>query len=159
MKLIPLTKGQFAIVDDDDYTELSRFKWYAYKRGNIWYAARRLSKKEGRKTVHMHTSILQSSRRIDHCDGNGLNNRRYNLRFSTHKQNTRNGGLRSNNSSGFMGVHWDSLRRKWHAQIKVDGKSISLGRFDEKWRAALERDYAAIERFVEFARLNLPFLV
>lgn len=68
---------------------------------------------------------------VDHRDGDGLNNRRSNLREATGSQNMQNRGAYSNNTSGFKGVCWDKESRKWKAQIGSQGRLKSLGRFDD----------------------------
>jgi len=70
--------------------------------------------------------------RIDHIDGNGLNNRLANLREATHAENLRNRGKQKNNSSGFKGVYWDRRGGKWRAQIMLNNRMKSLGSFETK---------------------------
>jgi hypothetical protein len=81
-KLIPLTQGKFAIVDNADFDWLNQWKWYAVKSYNTWYA-RRFS------SIPMHRQIMSapSGTEIDHRNHNGLDNRRQNLRFSTSAEN------------------------------------------------------------------------
>ena len=67
---------------------------------------------------------------VDHIDGDGLNNRRGNLRLATAGQNQHNKGLQRNNTSGFKGVRWRSDKGKWVARIDKDGKRRHLGYFD-----------------------------
>lgn len=69
---------------------------------------------------------------VDHIDGNGLNNRIGNLRLVTNKENGRNQPRHCHNSSGHTGVTWHKQRKKWHAQIVVDGKRHHLGYFIDK---------------------------
>lgn len=78
---------------------------------------------------------------IDHMDGDGLNNRPDNLREVTNLENGKNQKLRSNNTSGHMGISWHKTKGYWQAYIKVDGRHIHLGSskdFDEV--LALRRD-------------------
>jgi hypothetical protein len=107
MKLIGLSKGLFAQVDDDDYESLNAFRWYAtsHKRG-YHYAARKLSRKENdgkQLEMKMHWQIM-GCKWIDHIDGNTLNNQRCNLRLVNNTQNTHNSNKRRNNTSGYKGV-------------------------------------------------------
>lgn len=67
---------------------------------------------------------------VDHIDGDRLNNAKENLRECTRSENQRNRGMQENNKSGFKGVSFDKSRNKWQAGIGVNGKRISLGRFD-----------------------------
>nr|WP_263441032.1 HNH endonuclease [Klebsiella michiganensis] len=88
---------------------------------------------------------------VDHIDGNKLNCTRSNLRICTQADNTKNVGLRSDNSSGIPGVYWVSTRLKWAAQISVDGRTVSLGRFDEIADAINARRKAEDLYYGEFA--------
>ena len=105
MREIPLTRGQVALVDDEDYEYLSQFKWHAYKdtrnARTRWYARRGASPQ-----VYMHAEIMQSQagQKVDHQNENGLDNQRSNLRFATAAQNAHNTGLKSTNTSGYRGA-------------------------------------------------------
>jgi hypothetical protein len=101
----------------------------------------------------LHWDVM-GSKFVDHINGNGLDNRDENLRLATNSQNQMNSRKRSGTSSRYKGV---SLQRKrWRAQIKLDGKLIYLGMFDTEEQAAMAYDYAAIELFGEFSRINFP---
>lgn len=100
MKLIELTQGQKAIVDDDDYGRLSKSKWYAEKKYNNFYARR------GLDDVLMHRIILKltdSKLKVDHINHNGLDNRKENLRVCTQRQNMCNKKKEKDNKSGYKG--------------------------------------------------------
>lgn len=152
MKNIPLTKGRVALVDDSDYPALSKFNWHSANG----YAARRLHVSEDplRRLVLMHHAIT-GWKSVDHEDGNGENNQRYNLRRATKKQN--NMAFRrktSGASSKYRGVCWDRSRNKWLASIERDGKQMFLGRFKGESEAARAYDAAAKQHFGEFASFN-----
>lgn len=70
--------------------------------------------------------------RIDHIDGDGLNNKISNLRVISHGDNVRKARIAKNNTSGYKGVFWRKDTNKWAARSKVDGKYKSLGSFDSK---------------------------
>jgi len=109
------------------------------------------------KKVLMHRLIMnaQPTEDIDHHDGNGLNNRRRNLRPATVSQNLGNmRRLRSDGSSGFKGVHFVRKLGKWQARIQSQGKRVSLGCFATKELAAQAYDEAAKRIFGEFAATN-----
>jgi len=101
----------------------------------------------------MHT-FLTGWPMVDHRNGNGLDNRRANLRPATKSQNGANRLIAASNKSGFKGV--DLKKGRWRAQIKVVGSKIHLGYFDLAEEAARAYDMAAIEAFGEFATLNFP---
>lgn len=160
MREIGLTQGQVALVDDADYEELSKYKWYSLK--NCWgdfYAVRKSPIQEGKRfTIYMHRQLLgldyRDKREGDHQNHNTLDNRQDNLRVCTHFQNMRNQKLSLNQSSKFKGVTWDKCVKKWQASIYVNGKSKNLGRFLMEEIAALAYDMVAIREFGEFACLN-----
>jgi hypothetical protein len=97
---------------------------------------------------------LKKGELVDHINGNVKDNRLRNLRLCTHKQNIRNSKLSRKNKSGYKGVSWDSTRNLWQASIKVNYRSIGLGRFKKKEDAALAYNMAATHYFGEFARIN-----
>jgi hypothetical protein len=158
MKEIKLTQGKVALVDDEDYADLSQFKWHAVKfRGShTLYAARRvfIGKKWGRTLMHRFILGLGGKDWIDHKNGDGLDNQRHNLRICTNSQNQMNQALRVDNTSGFRGICRSG--KKWSAAIRSGGEKIHLGTFETKEVAALARDHAAIKYHGEFARLNFP---
>jgi len=131
MKEIPLTQGKFAQVDDEDFERLNQFKWFARKSRGTYYAGRNSAYVDGkRKTINMHTVILGVKKDLqgDHRDGNGLNNRRDNLRHVTRRQNNQN---RKNQikTSEYPGVSWEKRRRIWVSKIGINGKYKHLGYF------------------------------
>ena len=89
---------------------------------------------------------------LDHRDRDPLNNRKSNLRFCTHAENTRNRGIPKNNKSGFKGV----LKRgnEWIAQIGINKKTLYLGSFKNKITAAIAYNAACLKHHGEFAYLN-----
>ena len=92
MKEIPLTKGLVAIIDDEDFERVSRYKWLALPRKRTSYATRTSQVGGTKKTVYLHRFILNASNglQVDHINGNGLDNRKSNLRLVTHSENLRN---------------------------------------------------------------------
>jgi hypothetical protein len=131
MREIRLTQGKVALVDDDDFEALNKFKWYASKDKNTHYADRHSTYVDGkRKTIRMHCEIIGALSGLvtDHIDGNGLNNQKSNLRIVTIRQNCQNkkGIIKS---SEYPGVRWRNNRNKWEAGIKLSGKDKFLGHF------------------------------
>jgi hypothetical protein len=150
---IPLTRGFVAIVDPEDAERvLAAGSWHVKPNGRVMYARREVQR-QPRRWVLMHTFITGWPQ-TDHRDGDGLNNRRSNLRPATKAENGRNRRLHSNNTSGYRGV--SRSRQRWFAQIKVDGRKVSLGMYADPVDAARAYDQAAREHFGEFARLNFP---
>jgi len=104
----------------------------------------------------MHQLILGFPKKdIDHRNGNGLDNRRKNLRkIATSSQNKMNCGMYSNNTSGYKGVHYYYTHKKWGAQIYSNKKCYFLGLFETAKDAGIAYNIAAIKYHGEFARLN-----
>jgi hypothetical protein len=161
---IPLTKGQYAVIDAADLPLVQAFKWTAQKdssgSGNRFYAITHTKggRKSPKKRIHMHRLIMDAPdhMEVDHVDRNGLNNSRSNLRIATHSQNAMNSGLQQNNTSGFKGVRFCKRRGNWEANIRVRGTRKYLGSFDNPEEAAHAYDRAAFEHHGEFAWLNFP---
>lgn len=151
MKQIPLSQGKFALVDDADYEWLNQRKWYAHQDGNTWYARRN----EKQKVITMHRQIANAptNMQVDHINGDGLDNRRENLRLCANSQNALNRGAQKNNTTGFKGV---TLNRGKYivAVIGIDGKNRHLGTFRSLEDAARAYDAAAIKLHGEFAKTN-----
>lgn len=157
MKEIPLTQGYVALVDDEDYKRVSKYKWCLVdqrKKGRVYakgYAAG--------KIVLMHRIILgvtDSAMKVDHKDGNGLNNQRSNLRICTNSQNQMNAKKRRGGTSKYKGVSWNSQYSKFRVVLDVDSKQYYIGRYTDELEAALAYDAAAREHFGEFALCNFP---
>ena len=91
--------------------------------------------------------------RLDHIDGNRLNNRLENLRECTAAQNSQNAKLSKANKSGFKGVYSQAGGR-WYARIAANGKSHYLGLFDSAEDAAKAYDAVARKLHGEFSKTN-----
>lgn len=157
MKKIKLTRNLFALVDDEDYEEVSKHKWHAMKVKNRFYASGYL-KVEKNKYTHplLHRFIMKAEKnqQVDHIDGNCLNCTRENLRFVTDSQNQQNRGKHKDNTSGYKGVDWMKSRSAWRARICCNRKNIHIGLFDNPVDAAKAYDKKAIELHGNYARLN-----
>lgn len=153
MKIIPLSKNDFAIVDDVDYIELSRHKWYVNTNG---YAIRDTFVKGKKVHFLMHRIIMNAPDGVfvDHINGNRRDNRRKNLRLCSMKENNRNSVVRSNNKSRYKGVSFHRQSGLYHACITIGGKHISLRYHKTPEKAARAYDKAAKKHFGEFAKLN-----
>ena len=101
-------------------------------------------------------NVIAGAPQVDHVNGDGLDNRRANLRPASTAQNARNRSRPSTNRSGFKGVSWVRDRGHWRAGIKVDGRSLNLGSFADPVEAAKAYDEAARRLHGKFARPNFP---
>ncbi len=156
---IPLTQGQYAIVDPKDYEQLNKHKWYVQRTKQMFYAVRRAKGHERAKgqIVWMHRSILPPPEGmcIDHINNNSLDNRKANLRLATPAQNARNRRkMAVKTSSKYKGVSYHAGQRKWCAAIRVNGQYKYFGLFQNEIDAAKAYDSAAKKYHKEFAVLN-----
>lgn len=163
IKIIPLAQGLFTIVDADDFDILSQYKWQLKKptKGRTTYYTFCVtpSKNGKRKSIFMHRLLMdaKSGQLVDHINGNGLDNRKSNLRIATQSQNSANSKLPITNTSGFKGVSWCKRSRKWMASIRINKLKKTLGYFTDPIVAAKAYDVAAKSHFKTFARVNFPW--
>jgi hypothetical protein len=147
MRIIELTQGEIAFVDNDAPTWIFDVNWYALRMGRLWYAARNIRREDGKQTTqYLHRVLLdvKPGEQVDHRDGDGLNNRLSNLRIVTNAQNQRAFNRpHPNNKSGFRGVSWHKRDKKWQAQIWHDGVKLHIGCFSSPEEAAHARDEKA----------------
>jgi hypothetical protein len=158
---IPLTRGEFAKVDPEDYIWLSQFRWYCSKQLYTSYAIRSAGGGKKTRKVPMHRQIMNTPRHLvcDHRNRNGLDNRKQNLRNCTRRENSLNHGALRGCGSRYKGVYWNRRVRKWAACIKSEGKKMHLGYFDSQVKAAKAYDRNARELFGEFAHLNFAGII
>jgi len=152
MAMIQLSGGRFAVVDDVDVSALTGYAWHViasgYAASSVWDAA---AKKKRQIIMHRLLMGARPDQRVDHVDGDKLNNRRANLRFATNRQNARNRAARG--PSGYNGVRLGGPG-VWVASIAPDGLEIQLGSYRDPREAAAVYDAAARIVYGEFARLN-----
>lgn len=171
MKLIPLTQGQFAMVDDEDYEYLIQWKWQTRKGCNTFYAERAFWNGKNNSKISMHREIMKTPKelQVDHINHNGIDNQKNNLRNCTRSQNQMN--TLPSGKSKYKGVYWceNTIKRilkngqekiykikpKWKAQIMISGKKTSLGYFENEIDAAKAYNEAAVKYHKEFSHLNI----
>lgn len=133
MKTIPLTQGHETLVDDEDYEELSCFKWRAARDDRDGYRVCAIRKtqrvNDQQSTIYMHRVILDapSDSEVDRINHDTLDNRQSNIRITDRRSNQGNQKLACTNTSGFKGVYWHRQRRRWCAHIWLHGKRKHLG--------------------------------
>ena len=164
MKEIAVFGGLVAVVDDSDVILVSGLNWSGKRKDRTIYARTRMRGSGTRRWQHvlMHQLIMPAVDGLepDHINGNGLDNRRSNLRLATRSQNMSNAAkYRTRDgmapTSSFKGVWRGHTCKRWCATISPKGKRINLGRFASERDAALAYNEAAKEYFGEFARLNV----
>jgi len=155
MKQIELSQGRVAIVDDEDFEWLSKWKWHYIRRGKTGYAERRISSKPPR-VIHMHVAIIRRYKHWKHgCEVGHRNtcdcdNRKKNLRLTARGGQRANQGKRTDNTSGIPGVHWYERRGKWIAYINANKRRDYLGYFEKFEDAVTARHKAEIKYFGEY---------
>lgn len=160
MKEIELSQGYKALVDDIDFEHLNQFKWNVRIVSSTKYA-KRSDRYSIPKTIQMHRIIMNCPKdmMVDHINGNGLDNRRENLRICTRSNNLMNSNKpKGKNTSKYKGVSKLNYSNKkwkcWRAEIRINRKAIFLGTFKTQKEAALAYNEAAIKYFGKFAKLN-----
>ena len=151
---VKLTRGLVTIVDVEDLEFVSQWNWCSTRGRNTDYVCRK------KRKIWLHRVLLNApaGMHVDHVNGNGLDNRRANIRLCTSGENRRNAQKQKVGSSIFKGVrkHKDGYRSPWQARIFIDKKRCAKS-FPTEIEAALWYDEMAKEHFGEFANLNFPF--
>ncbi len=151
----------FVLVDDIDFELLNAHKWYLMKiyhtDKKIFYARRY----ENGNAILMHRVVLgltERKQKVDHADGNGLNNQRNNLRPCTTAQNNFNSPSRKKSKSIYKGVQFPRPEHRmnyFRSEITINGKKMNVGKFKTEEEAALAYNKKAVLLHGEFAKLNI----
>jgi hypothetical protein len=150
--IVIFTAGRhFAIVDETDWSEMSKHKWYSERRRYTHYVRK---SSPPRERLHQFIVSVPQGKDIDHINGDGLDNRKCNLRICTRSENAANKCKYKKTRSRFKGVGWHKRGRKWEAQIMCNYKKIYLGLFDSELEAAQAYNKKALALFGEHAYLN-----
>ena len=150
---VPLTQGHEAIIDVDDVNLVENRNWCSSKGGKAFYAVSNKSRPDvGQFVMHQIIMPCPEGFVIDHIDGNGLNNTKSNLRIVTQSQNCMNRSIRSDNSSGIIGVRMRRETKKWVATIYKNGTSHYLGDFETIEKAAEARMIAEKKFFGKYRK-------
>ena len=158
MKKIPLTRGKYALVDNEDFEYLNQWKWHTTKLG---YAIRTDSKgivggKPKNSVVYMHRVIMDTPKGFvtDHINSNKLDNRKKNLQVCKQGMNVAKKSNQSNNTSGYRGVTFNKRKGKWMARFTLGNKTWFLGYHLNPEYAAKLYDKTASRELGRFAVLN-----
>ena len=141
------------LVDDEDLGMVINWRWrIASKPGQ---KAQYVASSDG---TQIHRLIMGlgkgDERQVDHINGDGLDNRRCNLRVATRGENQANRGRNKNNQCGIKGVYWNESRKRWQVTIGCEGKSIFVGRYKTIEEAKEAQELAAQILHGKFARAS-----
>ena len=154
-KYIELSDGSLTKVDNSDYEYLNRWKW-----NNVGgYAVRQvypsgLKGSAYRVLMHRVVTACPDKLLVDHINHDTLDNTSENLRFATKSQNQWNRLIAKNNTSGYTGINWDKVNKKWRVAVKANYKYKNIGRFEKLEDAVAARDKALRELHGDFARVS-----
>jgi hypothetical protein len=150
MATVPLTNGGLASVSDADADLVGRYRWYSVRRKSTNYAETSV----GRERILMHRLLMGAGHGevVDHVNGNGLDNRRENMRLCHQRDNARNRRGSKSSRSGVKGVSWRTDISRWRARIMVSRREIALGVFDSREEAIAAYNTAARAHFGQFAK-------
>lgn len=152
---IPLTRGKHTIIDAEDYPKVIHRRWQCSPDGYARYT----NHAEG-GMVAMHRLLMNApcDLKVDHINGDSLDNRKVNLRICNDAQSAQNRGpqkKRSANASRYKGVYWAQSPRKWMAIIATNSNRMYLGVYETEDEAAMAYNRAALVAHGPFARLNV----
>lgn len=161
--IIPLTQGFSAIVDDEDFEAVLKFKWRANVQCLVSgakkvYALRSIRIDGRQRSLYLHRFLMvaEVGATVDHVNGDGLDCRRANLRFASVTQNSANSDRAARPTCPFRGVAWHARDRHYRATITEGRHNRWIGCFSDPIEAARAYDAAARKAFGAFARVNFP---
>jgi len=153
--LVPLTKGFTAIIDANDVGKVDSWNWTAVVKPHTVYAQRTVKAEDGKRaSVKMHRVLLNAPDgcEVDHADGNGLNNKKSNIRIADAFGNRQNRAVPKSNTSGLKGAFFHKRDNKWMSKIVANGRSIFLGYFPDKESAHAAYQEGSKKYHGEFSR-------
>ena len=154
MKYLKIKNSELkTMVDNEDYEKQKIWNWKIHHG----YVFRHNPRNPVDRTLYLHREIMGTPKGMctDHKNGNRLDNRRKNLRICNYSQNNSNRGVNKNvNTSGYKGVSWHIRYKKWKANIRVNGRMIFIGSFDNPKEAYKAYCSASVKYHGEFSRFN-----
>jgi hypothetical protein len=160
MLRVPLSQGRWATIDPEDAENVLQYRWYIDRsnRSGREYARSNVYLPNGKHTtILMHRLIagFPGTRSVvDHRNGDGLDNTRANLRVCSYSNNLMNQRPRTDGTSRFKGVSWNTKRSKWVVNIQIKGRNTYIGLAECEEEAAVLYNIAAQLFYGEYACLN-----
>lgn len=154
---IKLSQGMEALIDDEDFSIVKKYEWHVcrVRKSEKFYAHSHILINGKQTKQTMHRLIMGNADLvIDHINGNGLDNRRKNLRFCKNGQNLCNRGPQKSNKLGIKNIWFDSDRERFCVDVSFDGKRVFRGRYKTLDQAIVKRDEALLKFHGEFANLK-----
>jgi hypothetical protein len=150
--VIHLPNGQLSLISSSDWDNVSKYRWH---NSDGYVKTNRSAPQRGLLQLHRLIMDPPAGMDVDHINGNGLDNRRCNLRIATRSQNRMNERIRpAKATSRFKGVSWNTKSRCWVVNLKLNGEQKHLGSFPCEIAAANAYDDEAIRLFGDFAATN-----
>lgn len=157
---VPISSLHSVIIDADDMDLIASYKWRPLKNAIGKFYAVTSSRAEGKvrpDRIPMHRLLCGLSPGdsvvVDHINGDGLDNRRSNLRVCTMSENCARSRSRNVKATKYRGVY-PSGKKSFRALVQLSAGDISLGIFRSPHLAALAYNKKIVEIFGEFATTN-----
>ena len=149
--ILILADGRECMFDMEDYDILRKYHWSARKDGHVRAFVNGRQVELARYILEQNGVYIPEDKVVDHIDINPLNNRKYNLRICSFRENRMNHSLFKSNSSGYSGVSYRKDKDQWIARITIDYERLFLGYFDTKEEAIRARQEAEEKYYGEYS--------
>lgn len=155
--MLELTQNLVALLDVEDVPLVEPYAWFARRAKYTHYVMAYLRGADGRATsLGLHRLLMNppEGMAVDHINGDGLDNRRVNLRIVTVAENNMNSRVRRDSQSGIKGAYFNRKTGNYYSHIKRDGRRVHLGTFATAEEAAIAYARASKQLHGEFGRTH-----